>query len=185
MALSDGHYVEIMTPNRPKEWTSISVAASTSAEGMRVAYFTNVYPAVSHTFIRREIRAIEALGVKVFRYALVPDEVVDAEDMREKTNRIYSCNWHSWVDSLLPQNVYNPAHCDGPSNFGRSPDRLALRSRAFAASCLRCGSDGAGGLVQTRRCAAYPRTLWNQPGDSCYVRSANFRNPLQFHSSWS
>ena len=26
---------------------------------MRIAYFTNQYPKVSHTFIRREIRALE------------------------------------------------------------------------------------------------------------------------------
>src|SRR5258708_3994302 len=52
---------------------------------VRVAYFTNQYPAVSHTFIRREIRAIEALGATVFRYALRPGEnLVDPEDAREE-----------------------------------------------------------------------------------------------------
>ena len=51
---------------------------------MRVAYFTNTYPAVSHTFIRREICGIETLGVTVSRYALRPAEIFDPEDIREK-----------------------------------------------------------------------------------------------------
>lgn len=37
---------------------------------MRVAYFVNRYPAPYHTYIRREIRAMEANGVATFRYAL-------------------------------------------------------------------------------------------------------------------
>jgi colanic acid/amylovoran biosynthesis glycosyltransferase len=37
---------------------------------MRVAYFINRYPAPYHTYIRREIRAMEVLGVQTFRYAL-------------------------------------------------------------------------------------------------------------------
>ena len=38
--------------------------------GMRVAYLINQYPQPSHTFIRREIAALEALGLVVFRYSL-------------------------------------------------------------------------------------------------------------------
>src|SRR5262245_49564250 len=37
---------------------------------MRIAYFINQYPAISHTFIRREIQALERLCVTVIRYAL-------------------------------------------------------------------------------------------------------------------
>lgn len=37
---------------------------------MRLAYFVNQYPKVSHSFIRREILALEALGLTVLRYAL-------------------------------------------------------------------------------------------------------------------
>lgn len=53
---------------------------------MRVAYLTNQYPKVSHTFIRREIRALEARGLEVDRYALRgwDAEVVDAEDVEER-----------------------------------------------------------------------------------------------------
>ena len=51
---------------------------------MRIAYFINQYPAVSHTFIRREIQALEALGLTVVRYALwSADKLVHPEDEAE------------------------------------------------------------------------------------------------------
>ena len=47
---------------------------------LRVAYFVNQYPKVSHTFIRREILALEKQGVEVLRIALRGwnDDLVDA-----------------------------------------------------------------------------------------------------------
>ncbi len=56
------------------------------AEGLRVAYLVNQYPQVSHTFIRREILAIERLGVKVERFALRgwDADTVDPADTVEK-----------------------------------------------------------------------------------------------------
>jgi colanic acid/amylovoran biosynthesis glycosyltransferase len=56
---------------------------------MRVAYFTNVYPAVTHTFIRREIGALETLGVTVVRYALRPAEIFDPDDIKEQEQTKY------------------------------------------------------------------------------------------------
>jgi len=52
---------------------------------MRIAYFINQYPKVSHTFIRREIQALERRGIEVLRFAArtVPGELVDPEDKRE------------------------------------------------------------------------------------------------------
>jgi colanic acid/amylovoran biosynthesis glycosyltransferase len=52
---------------------------------MRIAYFTNQYPAVSHTFIRREIQALETLGVTIIRYALwsSAEGLLDTEDKAE------------------------------------------------------------------------------------------------------
>lgn len=51
---------------------------------MRIAYFTNRYPAISHTFIRREIRAMEELGVSILRFALLPGlNLVDEADKAE------------------------------------------------------------------------------------------------------
>jgi colanic acid/amylovoran biosynthesis glycosyltransferase len=53
---------------------------------MRIAYFTNQYPAVSHTFIRREIHALEAHGVIIRRYAVrsAPHSLVDPIDVAEE-----------------------------------------------------------------------------------------------------
>ncbi len=52
---------------------------------MRAAYFVNQYPKVSHTFIRREIVALEAAGVEVSRYSLRsnPDELLNPADSAE------------------------------------------------------------------------------------------------------
>jgi len=57
---------------------------------MRIGYFTAYYPATSHTFIRREIRALEAQGVTIIRYALRadPQGLVEPEDaIEEKRTR--------------------------------------------------------------------------------------------------
>jgi colanic acid/amylovoran biosynthesis glycosyltransferase len=52
---------------------------------MRIAYFVNQYPKVSHTFIRREILALEARGLTIQRFALRgwDAELVDPDDTRE------------------------------------------------------------------------------------------------------
>ncbi len=58
---------------------------------MKIAYFINDYPKVSHSFIRREILALERLGFEVQRLAIrgwagpLPDE----EDQRERARTRY------------------------------------------------------------------------------------------------
>lgn len=58
---------------------------------MRIAYFINQYPKVSHSFIRREILALERQGFEVQRIALRgwDGELVDAEDIREREQTRY------------------------------------------------------------------------------------------------
>ena len=53
---------------------------------LRVAYLVNQYPSVSHTFIRREIHALERLGVVVQRVAIRGWDLplVDDADLRER-----------------------------------------------------------------------------------------------------
>lgn len=58
---------------------------------VRIAYLINQYPAVSHSFIRREILALEALGVEVFRLSLRGWDraLADADDQRERQRTRY------------------------------------------------------------------------------------------------
>lgn len=58
---------------------------------MRIAYFVNQYPKVSHSFIRREILAIERLGIMVQRIALRgwDAQLQDPEDVCEKAKTVY------------------------------------------------------------------------------------------------
>ncbi len=61
---------------------------------MKIAYLVNQYPKVSHSFIRREILALESQGYEVERFALRSDEseLVDEDDRSEhqKTRYILS-----------------------------------------------------------------------------------------------
>lgn len=58
---------------------------------MRVAYLVNQYPKVSHSFIRREILALERQGIDVVRIALRgwDAEIVDEQDAREQQQTRY------------------------------------------------------------------------------------------------
>ncbi|MEO6353627.1 MAG: colanic acid biosynthesis glycosyltransferase WcaL, partial [Burkholderiaceae bacterium] len=53
---------------------------------MKIAYLVNQYPKVSHSFIRREILALERQGFDVQRIAVRgwDAELVDDEDLRER-----------------------------------------------------------------------------------------------------
>jgi glycosyltransferase involved in cell wall biosynthesis len=54
---------------------------------VKITYFVNQYPKVSHTFIRREIFALEAAGVEVVRVTARPgpEAVVDPDDIAEQS----------------------------------------------------------------------------------------------------
>lgn len=58
---------------------------------MKIAYLVNQYPKVSHSFIRREILAIERLGFEVQRIAVRgwEGELVDEQDLRERERTSY------------------------------------------------------------------------------------------------
>lgn len=110
---------------------------------MRVAYFTNRYPAISHTFIRREIRAIEALGITVFRYSLLPDpNFIDSVDKDEeaKTRYIFRAGvWELMRSSLgtlftRPLAVVRAILC--AVQMGWRSDRGSLRHLAYAVEAI-------------------------------------------------
>lgn len=69
---------------------------------MQIAYFINQYPKVSHSFIRREIFALEAQGAQVSRYAVRgwADEVVDPADQAEQVHTRYLL--HRGLLGLMP-----------------------------------------------------------------------------------
>lgn len=79
---------------------------------MRVAYLVNQYPKVSHTFIRREIHALEGMGVQVDRFALRgwDGPVADAADLaeRERTRYLLRSGLAALVMALLRQLVRQP-----------------------------------------------------------------------------
>lgn len=52
---------------------------------MRLGYLVNQYPAPTHSFIRRELRAVEALGHEVRRYSIrrSREPLADAQDFEE------------------------------------------------------------------------------------------------------
>jgi glycosyltransferase involved in cell wall biosynthesis len=55
-------------------------------DGIAVAYLVNLYPKISHSFIRREIQALESHGVTVHRYAIrrADEPLVDDADRDER-----------------------------------------------------------------------------------------------------
>lgn len=65
--------------------------APASASRPRVAYLINQYPKVSHSFIRREILALERLGITVDRLAIRgwDADLVDEEDIAERVRTRY------------------------------------------------------------------------------------------------
>jgi glycosyltransferase involved in cell wall biosynthesis len=79
---------------------------------MRVGYFVNQYPAATHTFIRREIRALEAMGVSTPRYALRSGthKSVDPEDEIEekKTKYILRTGFREILSCCLRALFSNP-----------------------------------------------------------------------------
>jgi glycosyltransferase involved in cell wall biosynthesis len=54
---------------------------------MRIAYLTTEYPALSHSFIRREIAAVEALGHDVARFSIRPAGSLHAADDQAEAGR--------------------------------------------------------------------------------------------------
>lgn len=65
----------------------------------KIAYFVNQYPKVSHSFIRREILALERQGFEIERIALRgwDGELVDGEDRQERARTRYVLQ-----DGMLP-----------------------------------------------------------------------------------
>lgn len=103
---------------------------------MKLAYLVNTYPQPSHSFIRREIHALERMDWQITRFALRSDrrQLVDAADIAEdsRTEHILAQGGWSLIRSGLPFAARRPA--------------AAWRALRLA---LACGARGAGGVPGT------------------------------------
>ena len=74
-------------------------------KNMRIAYIVNQYPKVSHSFIRREIRALEQLGADITRISIrgKDDSLYDPEDLAEQkiTNYVLRDGAPALIISLI------------------------------------------------------------------------------------
>lgn len=79
---------------------------------MNLAYLVNQYPKTSHSFIRREILAIEAANITVHRFAIraIQAEIVDEADKQEaqKTRYILSVGAKGLLLNLIRVAVTRP-----------------------------------------------------------------------------
>src|SRR5688572_22697177 len=80
---------------------------------MRIAYLTTTYPAVSHTFIRRELVELQRHVDSVERFAVrdAPHALVDADDIAEdrRTFRLLAQPVQRWVQAALRTALPRPA----------------------------------------------------------------------------
>jgi len=90
---------------------------------LHIAYILNSYPQPSHSFIRREIRALEGLGHSVTRLAMRPGDapLVDAQDLEEAAATTYVLR--AGAVTLLRATLRSVAA--GPAQFGAAL-KLAL-----------------------------------------------------------
>jgi len=108
---------------------------------MKVAYVVNQYPKVSHTFIRREIVALESLGAEVARFSVrgSPDELVDADDREEarRTRVVLSVGVVGLLSALLSTLLSRPVLLMRAFaltvKIGRRSERGLLRHFAYLA----------------------------------------------------
>ena len=85
---------------------------------MKVAYLVSAYPRISHSFIRREIRALESLGVEVLRFTVHPLDsdplgartlVTDADhEEHERTRAILSAGVMAYASALIAEALRRP-----------------------------------------------------------------------------
>ncbi|HOA73903.1 MAG TPA: glycosyltransferase [Phycisphaerae bacterium] len=87
---------------------------------LRLAYLTTQYPKVSHTFIRRELRELEARGHYVLRLAIRPADsaIVDPADLEEARRTLHCL--------ARPRRQLLAAFLRG---IGRHPVRVARAAR--------------------------------------------------------
>ncbi len=112
---------------------------------MKVAYLINQYPKISHAFIRREIQAVEAAGVEIFRCSVrrSPEGLMDAADREElaRTHVLLDAGALGLLGAVLLAGLRSPFRlgCAGVRALllGRRSPRGVLRHLIYLAeACL-------------------------------------------------
>jgi len=115
---------------------------------MKLAYLVNQYPKVSHTFIRREIAALESLGLEVDRFSLrgtkehLGDEADEAE--RRRTRALLDegaaglARAGLWMGVRRPRRMLRAARL--AYSVGRRSDRGLLRHAVYLAEACKLAS---------------------------------------------
>jgi colanic acid/amylovoran biosynthesis glycosyltransferase len=112
---------------------------------LRIAYLVNQYPTTSHSFIRREIHALEAQGVEVLRFSIQPlrEQLVNEADRLERgrTRVVLGAGAAGHALSVLACAVRRPAAALRALilaiRLGWRSDRGLLRHLAYLAeSCV-------------------------------------------------
>lgn len=106
---------------------------------MTIAYLINQYPQVSHTFIRREIAALERLGLDITRISVrpPPKDLVDPADIAEtaKTHVVLAAGWLSLCAAVIVMLVIHPLRwfraLRAAVRYGRRSDRGVLRHMIY------------------------------------------------------
>ena len=98
---------------------------------LRVAYLVNQYPSVSHTFIRREIQALERQGVDVQRISLRGWDLklIDESDVRERERTRYVLERGAWglAGALVRTAMHSPAKLWSAACLARRMARQSYR----------------------------------------------------------
>src|SRR4051812_37716202 len=108
---------------------------------MKIAYLTNQYPHVRHTFIRREIVALEGHGVEVVRFSVRDSgsEAIDPADKQEyaKTRSLLAAGKSALLLALVSHALTRPIRflraLRLTIRFGRRSDRGVLRHLVYLA----------------------------------------------------
>lgn len=143
---------DLRTPAGPRVTiggTEAMAAATMPGRGLAVAYIVNRYPNVSATFIRREIQALERLGVRVERITMKSGEVAGDED-RLETQQTQQVLDRGWLSLVLPMLV---AALSRPRRFAAAAaEAVRLNRRTGRSLAIHVGH-----LAQACRVASWVR----------------------------
>ena len=158
--------------------------ATASSTPMRIAYLVNQYPKVSHTFIRREIAALEARGVRssATRVRRVNEPLADPADRAEQERtRVVLDGRAGGARGGDGERRARAGRRRSPGVGARGAGRLRLRARARHPRRLSRRGLRARRLDGARRHRARARPLRDQPSAVAMLAGALGGPGYSFH----